>query len=179
MNLCNDSPDSVEVGLASYVYSVIGNRGVGQTVVMPADYSVKQTECSKYVVANRIVMKDEVLIRLESCCGEPAASCACMAKQILLRFDGGHLHGRSLDGHSSNIVEALRAVAYYLITEHGKVGEAFDGIPAPLLPQGPVTDSEETGGRKDWEYQITERIEDENRILVRFQYRAKDERKRA
>ena len=182
MNLCNDSPDPVEAGLTLHTYSMIRNRGVGHTVVMPSDYSVKQTDCSgsEYVVTNRtVIVGNEVLVRLESCCSEATAPCAHLSKRLLLQFDGGYLHGRSLDGHSPDTDEALLAVAYYLITDQGKAGEVLDGMPAKLLFSEHATDPERVGFRKGWEYRVTQRTEDKERVLVRFEYRAKSERRSA
>jgi hypothetical protein len=178
MNLCDDSLDPVEAGLARDTYSRTSSGGVGQSVVMPAEYSIKSGDCSKYVVTNRTVVGNEVLVRLEACCSEPAAACACMTKRLLLQFDGGYLDGRTFDGHSSELHEALLAAAYYLVTDQGKIGEALKETLATSPLVGQATDPKQLGLRKGWEYYVTQRTEDEDKILVKLAYRVKESAER-
>jgi hypothetical protein len=178
MNLCNDSPDPVEVGLALHTYCQAGNGHVGQTAVMPADYAVRPGGVGgcKYVVTDRTELGDEVLIRLEVCWSERRKPCVCMAKRLVLQFEGGGWHGRSLDSQSADTHEALLAVAYYCVTDQGTVGKACDWRPTAAWLQRDATGPAGTDIGRDCHYRVTQRIEDEERVLVRFEWRAKDER---
>lgn len=175
MNLCNDSPDPVEVGLARQTHSLLGDGMVGQTVVMPSDYAVRPGGGGgcKYVVANRTEFGDEILVRLEVCGKEQSEPCVCAAKRLLLKFEGGYLHGRCLDSESPDTHEALLAVSYYCVTEHGTVGTAFDGIPAPSLFPIRATAPDVSRFEKGYEYRVVQRLEDDERVRVKFEYRAR------
>jgi len=176
MNLCNDSHDPAEVGLALLTYATTHDATVGSTVVMPADYAVRDTgfEGHKYVVTHCTALGDEILVRLECCWKEPTEPCVCMAKRIVLEFQGGHLHGRRLDSQSADTNAALLAVGYYCFTEQGTVGHTLNGLPAtPLLPE--FRPSAATG---DGEYHVTQRIEDAEQVLVRFEHQEIARRKK-
>jgi hypothetical protein len=178
MNLCNDSPDPVEIGLALQTYCQAGSGRVGQTVVMPADYALRPTGIGgcKYVVTDRTALDDEVLIRLEVCWNEQTRPCVCTAKRLVLQFEGGDWHGRSLDSQSADTHEALLAAAYYCLTDQGTVGKTCDGRPIAPWFQQDATDPAATDFGKACYYRVAQRVEDEERILVRFESRLTDER---
>jgi hypothetical protein len=166
MNLCSDSPDPAEVGLASLTFAKTHDATIGSAVVMPSDYAVRKTDLHgyKYVVQYRTELGDEVLVRLECCWNEPAEPCVCMGKRIVLEFRGGHLHGRRLDSQSAETNEALLALAYYCVTNQGTVGKKINGKPVtPLLPK-----SRSNGSTRDGEYGVTQRLEDDERVCVTF-----------
>jgi hypothetical protein len=176
MNLCNDSPDLVEVRLALHVYSVTGNANIGQTVIMPSDYAIGKGEGgdSTYVVTNCTEMDDEVLVRLECDCTKIAAPHTQPGEHLVLHFEGGYLHGHCLHSQSPDINEALLALAYYHITNHGTVGETFNGIPATWCP--PKNDSaapEQASCRKGYEYCVVERLVRAEEVHISFEYRRK------
>jgi hypothetical protein len=178
MNLCNDSPDPIEIELAVRTYFATDDGEIGETVIMPAGYALRRGSSAgcKYVVEDRTVVGDEVLIRLAACDEPVTADSALPAVRIVLQFEGGYLNGRSLDSQSADVHEALLALAYYHITNQGSVGEAFNGIPVTWRPSGIGTDAPQGVFRKDHEYRVVQRIEECHQIVVRFEYRPKETR---
>ena len=178
MNLCNDSPDPIEAGLALHTYCQARNGRVGQTVVMPADYALRPAGPGgcKYVVAHRTVFGEEVLLRLEVCWNEKAEGCACAAKRVVLQFEGGDWHGRSLDSGSPDTHEALLAAAYYCLTDQGKVGRSCDGRPIARWFRQRAADPGRSDFAEDCRYHVVQRAEDDQRIVVKFEYRTDDPR---
>jgi hypothetical protein len=170
MNLCNDSHDPAEVGLALLTFTKTHDAEIGSTVVMPADYAVRDSGADgyKYVVTNRTVLGNEILARLECCQTEVSEPNTCMAKRIVLQFEGGHLHGRCFDSQSPDTNVALLAVAYYCFTDQGTVGHGLAGLPAtPLLRE------RRTPGDAG-EYRVAHRIEDAEQVVVRFKHQERN-----
>lgn len=173
MNLCNDSPDTIEVGLTQLTYATTQNAAIGKTVVMPSDYAVRNTgrRGHEYTVTHCTAMDDEILVRLECRGDDPTSRCVRAAKRIILEFEGGYLDGHRLDSQSSNTNEALLAVAYYCVTEEGTIGKKFNGMPAtPLLARR----SRAREFARHSEYGVTQRLEDWERVVVRFQFHANE-----
>ncbi len=135
---------------------------------MPSDYAVRNRGFAgcKYVVTHCMELAGEVLVRLESCWSEPAEPCVCTAKRTVLEFRGGHLHGRSLDSQSADTNEALLAVAYYCITDKGTVGQKISARRRMLLLPEPKM----IGGEGDDEYGVSQRLEEAEWVLVRFEH---------
>jgi hypothetical protein len=166
MNLDSDSLDPAESGLASLTYARTQEATLGRTVVMPSNYAkrdIGSTGC-KYVVTHRMELGDEVLVRLEYCPSDPAESCVCMMKRIVLEFHGGHLDGRTLDSQSDDTDEALLAVAYYCITSQGTVGETLHAVPVASR----LTEFKAIRTHRDGEYGVTYRREQQTQVLVRL-----------
>ena len=135
MNLCNDSPDRVEACLAARQYLLSNCGSEGAAIVLPSDYAVRShglDEC-RYRVTNRTEIGDEVLVRFEACDhhaeDDRSSSIAGQspAKQVVFRFDGGCLHGTTLDSRSPDLHEALLASAYYAVTHGGMPGSPLYG----------------------------------------------------
>ena len=178
MNLCNDSPDALEVELATSHFLLSNHGDEGATIMLRSDYAVRPhgADHCRYVVARRTEIGDEVLVRFEACdhesaCEQDLPGLLCLIpKQIILQFDGGCLNGMTLDSQSNDLREALLAVAYYSITNHGAIGSSLDEIltvPTPLLPKRLFavrsTQSASTGT-----YRIMDRCEGDSTITVRL-----------
>jgi hypothetical protein len=133
MNLCNDSPDRNEASLAVQCYLRSNNGRKGTLLVLPADYAVRPHDCDQctYRIAHRTDLGNEVLVRLEVCDPETGdervRDSGPLAPQIIFRFEGGCLHGMTLDSRSPDLHEALLAAAYYTITDGGTIGNSIDG----------------------------------------------------
>ncbi len=171
MNLCNDSSDPIEVGLALHTYCKAGNGKLGRAVVMPADYAVRPIGVGgcKYVVTDRAELDHEVLIRLEACGSERTKPCVCGIKRLILQFEGGEWDGRRLDSQSADTHEALLAVAYYCVTDQGSVGKACDARPTAQWFQPGASDPAGSGVSRNCQYRVVQRLEDEERVVVKLE----------
>ena len=104
--------------------------------MLPSDYAVRRhgSDLCTYRVTHRTEIGDEVLVRLEVCDintadeGASAVPSRGKAQQIVFQFDGGCLHGITLDSYSADLHEALLAMAYFSVTDGGMVGSVVDGI---------------------------------------------------
>jgi hypothetical protein len=176
MNLANDSPDRIEVELAVRTYCGTRNGEVGQKATMPSNYTVQRGASAgcEYVVEERTVVGDEVLVRMTCTCDKPTGDEPTPALQVVLEFDGGYLDGRRFDSQSDDVYEALLAVAYYHLTDQGTVGSAFDDVPVIARPHGKgAAGSLPAEWCKDRQYRVVQRIEEADRIVVRFEYQPK------
>ena len=171
MNLCNDSPDPVEVKFMQACYADTENGTIGRKTVVSSEYATRRgtKPGNQYVVTNRAEHDGEILVRLELCCENQRADCSCQYKRILMKFEGGHLSGLRLDSASSDLDEALLATSYFCLTEHGNVGTTM-GSGLPLLPH--IVRQDTIRPQIGDEYQVVSREEDENRIAVWLRYRS-------
>jgi hypothetical protein len=178
MNLDNDSPDKIEASLAARQYLLSNCGSKGAAIVLPSDYAVRShglDEC-RYRVTNRTEIGDEVLVRFEVCDHHaedgPPSSIAeqSPARQITFQFDGGCLHGMTLDSRSPDLHEALLASAYYAVTRGGMPGSPLCGTLAAwqhLVPK-------KLAGRTFLQfspigmYRVIERCENDATITVRL-----------
>ena len=62
MNLCDGSPDPVEVGLARHVLRMTGNGETGSHVAMPSEYATRSGGC-RYVVTHHVEVEEQSLVR--------------------------------------------------------------------------------------------------------------------
>ena len=178
MNLCNDSPDRIEASLAARQYLLSNCGSEGAAIVLPSDYAVRShgsDEC-RYRVTNRTEIGDEVLVRFEVCDHHAdddrgsSITTQSPAKQVVFRFDGGCLHGMTLDSRSPDLHEALLASAYYAVTHGGMLGSPLHGTLAAwqhLVPK-------KLAGRTFLQfspigmYRVVERCENDTTITIRL-----------
>jgi hypothetical protein len=98
-------------------------------------------------------------------------------EHVLLEFVGGYWDGKFLDNESDDGMEAELANGYYRITSGGAVGKGIGGLSPEAAEFAQVRgwQAEEDaalGGNHD--YHVIERLEEDNEILVRFQYGIKE-----
>jgi len=165
MNLCTDSPDTVEVGLAVHVLKATGGGRQGMAVRMPLEYARARGGCH-YRVADRTEAGSQFLVRLE-CCGDgDAEGLAPHSKSIALQFVGGCLDGCTLQSDVSALEEALLATALYCLTDRGAISNDLQVMPALCrwfqckLPCA----------RRSVKYRVVKRVEDEQSITVFFEH---------
>ncbi len=95
-----------------------------------------------------------------------------MAK-IIFRFSGGPLDGKAVAGERGEDDEAQR---YYALTYHGRVGQQFhvaSEYAVDILTSGNL--KEEGSPRfQQHVYQVTDRIQNGDIVLVRAEYRQKE-----
>lgn len=170
MNLHSDSPDPVEVKLAMACYAETLGGAEGKMTVLPSEYGTRRgsSRGSKYVVAHRVEVEEEVLIRLDLYSDDPGAADLSPCRRVLLDFDGGCLHGLRLDSHSPDVNEALLATSWFCLTEQGRsgatLGRGMHGLPYVIRQKA-------TGLCGTDDYQVVRREEQEHQTVVCFQCR--------
>jgi hypothetical protein len=173
MNLSNASADPIEASLAVRTFRLTRSGRQGAVVAMPSDYAVHRAgpRGNRYVVANRTELSNEVLLRLEHCGEEQPAVESAVAKRIVLQFQGGYLHGCTLDSCAESAEEALLALSYYCVTENATLGRSFRGVPIPWGSfRRHCCAEEDRRFRKDHAYRVVDRREDETGVLAVLEY---------
>ena len=184
MNLCNASPDRIEANLAVQQYLLSNCGSEGAMVVLPPDYAVRSHDLDgcRYRVTNRTEVGDEVLVRFEVCDDHAEDEQSSLiaeqssAKQIIFQFDGGCLHGMTLDSHSVDFHESLLASAYYSVTDGGRLGSPLYGTLAVWQRLAPA----KRAGRSFAQfptismYHVIERCENDTTITVRLRSDARN-----
>ena len=92
---------------------------------------------------------------------------------VLLEFVGGYWDGKFLDNESDDGMEVAIVNAYYRMTDGGTVGKGIDGLSPEAVEFAQVRgwQTEETAG---FSYHVVEHLEEDNDILVSFQYGIKE-----
>lgn len=105
-------------------------------------------------------------------------------KRVLLEFiGGGDWDGKILDSQSQDPIEAKFALHYYDLTHQGKVGHAFYGVSMGqverMIRDGlpPCHVKLEKG--KAHKYEVVERLQEGEEILVRIKYSIWESEKRS
>jgi hypothetical protein len=96
---------------------------------------------------------------------------------VLLEFVGGYWDGKFLDNESDDGMEVELANGYYRITDGGAVGQGFSGLLPEAAEFAQVRGwqaEEDAGLAGNHAYRVAERLEEDNEILVRFQYGVKE-----
>jgi hypothetical protein len=92
---------------------------------------------------------------------------------VLLEFVGGYWDGKFLDNESDDGMEAQLANGYYRQTGDGAVGQGFSGVSPEAAEFAQIRGwqaEEDPALAADHAYQVVERLEEDDEILVRFQY---------
>jgi hypothetical protein len=96
-------------------------------------------------------------------------------KRVVLEFFGGCWNGRSLDSGSSDAEERKLAHGYYFKTEDGTIGHGIK----ELSPQAHDfarkhgwEDSDEPGYESGENYQVVEKVDEAERMVVKFRHHA-------
>jgi hypothetical protein len=161
MNLCNCSPDPIEVALADHVLKATDHGKKGKGIVMPREYAVRTGGC-RYVVTLRTDVNKESLVRLECQQDDCPEIVAGENRTIILQFQGGCLDGHMLRSDVDNVEEALLATSHYFITDQGAISRTL---------QFPHTVCRRCRTKTQCgEYRVVKRNEDERSIEVVFEY---------
>jgi len=93
--------------------------------------------------------------------------------KVIFKFSGGPLDGKTVVGEPGQDDEAQR---YYALTYHGRVGQQFhiaSDYAVDILTSGNL--KEEASHRfQQHSYQVTDRIQNGNIVLIRAEYRQKE-----
>lgn len=96
---------------------------------------------------------------------------------VLLEFVGGYWDGKFLDNESDDGMEAELANGYYRMTDGGTVGKGFGELAPEAVEFAQVRGwqaEEKAGLGGNHAYLVVERLEEDNEILVRFQWGIKE-----
>lgn len=92
---------------------------------------------------------------------------------VLLEFVGGYWDGKFLDNESDDGTEVELANGYYRMTDGGTVGKGLGQLSPEAIEFAEVRGwqvEEEAGFGKHHAYHVVERLEEDDEILVLFQY---------
>jgi len=165
MNLSNHSLDPIEAHLAAYVMRTTKRGQVGQCVAMPSQYAVRSGGCVYEVTANHAVL-GESLVRLEVREVGGDEDRPTDRRTIVLQFLGGCLDGRTLRSDSANLDEAILTMAYYGLTDRGRVSQSLQLFPAVWRRIQSKCD----GICDVAEYRVVCRSEEEQSVTVRLEH---------